>query len=140
MCPPFDFDPLDIWKAYGRVRLVVLRITPEGEGDGDAGERAMKIIGEEKKKLLLELLEEEKKIKGSLSFFAGSCKLCEICARTDGAPCRRPEMARHSIESIGADVSAALKKYLGLEICWIKDGKMPEYLTLAAALLLPPEK
>ena len=141
MCPPFDFDPADIWRSYEKVRLVVLQIKPEGVGKGgNAEERAFRIIGAEKKKLLLELLEEEKKIKGSLSFFAGSCKLCAKCAREDGLPCRRPEMARHSIESIGADVSAALKKYLGLEICWIKDGKMPEYLTLAAALLLPPEK
>lgn len=141
MCPPFDFDPADIWRSYDKVRLVVLQIKPEGEEEGEsAEERARRIIGAEKKKLLLELLDEEKKIKGSLSFFAGSCQLCEKCARGDGLPCRRPDMARHSIESIGADVSAALKKYLGLEICWIKDGKMPEYLTLAAAMLLPPEK
>ena len=142
MCPPFDFDPAEIWKSFDSVRLEVVRIKPCGNGgceEGSAEKRALDIIGAEKKKLLIELLEEEKKIKGSLSFFAGSCNLCAKCARQENLPCRRPEMARHSIESIGADVTAALKKYLGIEICWIKDGKMPEYLTLAAALLLPPQ-
>ena len=46
-------------------------------------------------------------------------------------------MARHSIESLGADVSLAMKRYLGLDILWIKDDRLPEYLTLVAALLLP---
>ena len=139
MCPPFDFDPMTIWSSCGKIRLTVVRIKPEGESAASAEERALKIIGAEKRKLLLELLDEEKRIRGGVSCSAGSCDLCEKCARTEGKPCRNPQMARHSIESLGADVSIALKKYLGLEISWIKEGKMPEYLTLAAALLLPKE-
>ena len=141
MCPPFDFDPLDIWRSYGKVRLYGLRMTPEGEcgGEKSAMDCAREIIIKEKRGLTDELLEEEKKIPGSLSFFAGSCELCPVCAKATSEPCRFPARARHSIEALGADVSIALKKYLGLDILWIRDDKLPEYLTLAAALLLPKQ-
>lgn len=139
MCPPFDFDPLDIWRSYEKIKLFGLRMTPAREsGEGkSAAERAKEIISKEKRRLIGELLEEEKKIPGSLSFFAGSCELCPVCAKVTNEPCRRPAMARHSIESLGADVSLAMKRYLGLDILWIKDDRLPEYLTLVAALLLP---
>ena len=28
MCPPFDFDPLDIWRSYEKIKLFGLRMTP----------------------------------------------------------------------------------------------------------------
>ena len=141
MCPPFDVDPRDIWRSYEKIRLVGLRMTPDQARGGtkSAAECAKEMLSTEKRRLIEELLEEEKKIPGSLSFFAGSCDLCPACAKASGEPCRNPAMARHSIESIGADVSLALKKYLGLDILWIHDDKLPEYLTLVGALMLPAE-
>ncbi|MDO4987415.1 MAG: DUF2284 domain-containing protein [Synergistes sp.] len=143
MCPPFDFDPMDVWKRYDTVRLEAVQIVPAQTTKRlccDVTVYAYDILTEVKKKLRAELLEEEKKIKGSMSFYAGSCDVCAECARIRGEKCRFPETARHSIESIGADVSIAVKKYLGLDILWIKDCKLPEYLTLAAALLVPKQE
>ena len=52
-----------------RIKLFGLRMTPAREGgEGkSAAERAKEIISKEKRRLIGELLEEEKKIPGSLS-------------------------------------------------------------------------
>lgn len=137
MCPPFDFDPLQLWNSYGRITITAEKIIPDRrrpETGTSAVEYASRLLAPEKEKLVKEFLEEEKKIPGSGSFFAGNCRLCASCAKADGLPCRRPCEARHSIESLGADAGLAIKRYLGLEIKWIAGDELPEYLTLVCAL------
>ena len=138
MCPPFKFQPLDLWKRFRQIHLIGLKITVDPSVQyEDATKASAEIIKIEKDKLVKEFLEKEKEIKGSVSCFAGRCTLCDVCARVEGKPCRIPSDARHSIESLGANVSIVAEKYLGLKILWIKDNKMPEYLTLVAGMLIP---
>lgn len=47
--------------------------------------------------------------KGILHLSCGGCRLCEVCARREGAPCRHPLQALPSLESCGVDVYNTVK-------------------------------
>lgn len=135
MCPPFSLDPMRLWEMYEKIKLVGAKISFDMAGAPDMDEAAL-AVKTEKAKLMEELWAEEKRVKGSLSFFAGSCPLCERCSRIDGLPCIHPDKARYSIEAIGADVGKAASKYLGWELTWGSKGKPAEYYILIAALFM----
>lgn len=129
-CPPFDFRPLQKWLEYDRLTLIGVAVYFERN---TTPEEAHKALGEEKEKRLAQLLEEEKD--GTLVLSAGKCDACEKCARENNLPCRKPDKMRYSIESLGGDVVKTAEKYLGKPLLWIKDGKVPEYLTLVFGVL-----
>lgn len=131
-CPPFDFEPLELWRQYKTLRLYARIIIP-GNRDGDALIGALR---EEKPKFLRELLDMEDETPNSLALVCGSCEACENCARKNGEPCRFPDTLRHSIESLGGDVGETARRYFGKEILWVKDGVAPDYLMLVGGLLL----
>ncbi len=132
-CPPFVFDPMDIWKRFDRLRLVASVLFP---APGASVEEAVQALAAEKTLLMHELLAAEIAYPGSLSLSAGSCYLCEECTKGNGTPCCRPEEMRYSIEALGGDVGKSAERYLGKPLLWIKDGVLPEYLSLVAGLLL----
>ena len=140
MCPPFDFDPMSVWRSYRSVRLTGWQLafdkTAPLPADADPLALAVKELKKEKARMLQALLAEEQRTPGSLCLLAGSCELCPTCARIENKPCRHPEAARHSLEALGADVSKAAKQFLGIEIKWAEKGVLPDYLTLVGALLL----
>ena len=131
-CPPFSFDPMDIWSAYDILELHALVLTP---GKDMTMEELMEVFRMEKRELSLKVLAMEKEIPGSLSLAAGTCIECSPCLRTQGKPCCRPEQLRYSIEALGGDVGKLTEEYLKLPIRWISKGQLPDYLTLAAGLL-----
>lgn len=137
-CPPFDFEPLTLWRQYATLQLYTRVLTPQPGTDMDA---LMQGLWREKDRLLQELLKLESQTPGALALSAGSCYICgDNCTRPKGEPCRFPERTRHSIESLGGDVSKTLEKYLHKPMLWIKNGEIPAYLTLTGGLLLPEEK
>lgn len=134
-CPPYDFDPMDIWRAYRRLRIVGRILIPTVPGqDTDA---AMAAVFREKDALLRELYTLEAAVPGSRALAAGRCQRCAVCARADGQPCRSPEALRYSLESLGADVMRTAEQYLGTSILWIRNGVVPERLVQVGGLLLP---
>lgn len=143
-CPPFAFDPLDIWHTYDRLRILGVKIylpkelrrqkfSPKQQAD-----LMQSIVMEQKKKFDEEMLALEKATEGSLSLSGGSCLLCEPedCTKVEGKPCRHPECMRHSIEALGGDVGKTVEKYLNQKLLWIKDGTLPEYFILVGGLLI----
>ncbi len=134
-CPPFDFDPLTLWRRYDTLQLYTRVLTPT---PGAAMDALMRGLWREKESILKELLRLEGETPGSLALSAGSCYICgDNCTRPQGEPCRFPDRIRHSIEALGGDVSKTLEKYLHKPMLWIKNGEMPAYLTLTGGLLLP---
>lgn len=111
-CPPFDFDPMKIWKTYTGLRLYARVITMK-KTDLKA-EEAYRIMKEEKNDLLIELLCKEQETKGSLVLSAGTCEICETgeCGRRKGIPCRYPQKMRYSIEALGGNVGYVAEHYL----------------------------
>ncbi|MDO5562019.1 MAG: DUF2284 domain-containing protein [Synergistaceae bacterium] len=142
-CTPHDFDVLGFLKSYDDIRLIGVKIkidrrTTRGLKckDFQVPPEVTAIVDIEKAKLTKTLLKEERANPGSTYLFAGQCEICPVCARVDGLPCRHPEKMRYSLESVGGDVTKIAKEILGLDILWMKDNKIPEYLTLICALLL----
>lgn len=132
-CPPFDFDPLELWRQYQTLQLYSRVLTAKPGATLDA---MLKGLGHEKDLLFDYLMQLEAATPGSLVVSAGSCYICgDNCTRPSGQPCRFPARVRHSIESLGGDVNKTVEKYLHKPMLWIKDGQVPEYLTLTIGLL-----
>lgn len=135
-CPPFAFDPMEIWRKYRTLRLYARVLVPEPGAETGAVLEGMK---REKQVLLKELLTLEKTVPGSLVLSAGSCDICGTCVRQEGTPCRHPEKLRYSIEALGGDVAGTAERYLHRPLLWIRDGRLPAYLTLVGGLLTMEE-
>jgi predicted metal-binding protein len=137
-CPPYTFNPMELWNRYARLRIYTRMLI--GNESGQTPQSALQALEEEKDVYLHTLLSWESAAPGSLALAAGSCTLCIPCARKNGQPCRKPEQMRYSIESLGGDVGLTALRYLGYPLLWIKDGILPDYLMLVGALLLPDKK
>ena len=133
-CPPFQFDPMDLWRGYKALVLVALVLIPAAGTDPAVFQESVRL---EKNKLLEDLLALEETFPGSLALAAGSCDLCRFCARETGQPCRRPNQLRCSMEALGGDVAGIAEEYLGRALQWSRAGDLPDALTLVGGLLIP---
>jgi len=132
-CPPFDFNPMDIWRKYKTLRLYALILKPL---DRD-GKKLVEALWKKKPGFDQGLVELESKYPGSLALSGGTCVLCGECQRTYGMPCCQPDKLRYSIEALGGDVGKTCELYFGRPILWVKDGVAPDYLMWVGGLLLP---
>ena len=119
-CPPYDFDVDTYIAGYQQVMIL--------------GTKTIKLMDECHRQL-------EKEYPGSLSFTGAKCFLCtpEPCARLKNEPCRHPEQMRHSLESVGFDISKTASQLLGMELKWATGIELPEYLVLVTALFVKGE-
>lgn len=141
-CPPYDFDPLDLWRSYQRIKIVGVKILFD---EGDVGrelepedwqEVLQRILHKEAENLYVSLKEEEIMTLGSYLLNPGSCRLCgdKGCDRRKHL-CRQPKLRRYSIESLGGDVAAVTSELLHWDLHWIEDGKIPSYLSQVGGML-----
>ncbi|MDD4509984.1 MAG: DUF2284 domain-containing protein [Oscillospiraceae bacterium] len=137
-CPPFAFDPMDLWHRYRTLRLYARMLVPNYPGQDI--QAAISALRKEKDASWKKLLGWESETPGSLALSAGFCSLCDSCARTSGEPCRAPERMRYSLEALGGDVGLSAEKYLGQPLLWIQNGNLPKHLMLVGALLLSDGK
>ncbi len=142
-CPPYDFEPLSLWRKYREFWIFGTKLVlgAESAGSGwdvwnrDSGVHTA--LAAEKEKLLGRALSLEKQYDGSLGLSAGSCDICgRDCTKKFGTPCRHPERMRYSIEALGGNVGETAARLLGTPIKWAEGGKLPDYLTLVCGLLL----
>ncbi len=77
----------------------------------------------------------EKEFKG-YSLLSGSCNLCKPCQKKRDLPCKKPTMARYSLESTGINVEGLLEKYCGHKLLWYKKGAKLTYTSVATAILI----
>lgn len=140
-CPPYDFDPLGLWTQFREFWIFGVKFTPEDKIIGadynapEINKEIRAVFAREKRKLMERALTLETEYPGSLGLSAGSCELCGECSKKSGAPCRRPELMRYSIESLGGDVCATAQNLLATPIKWAVDGRVPEYFVLVCGLL-----
>ena len=144
-CPPFRFKPRELWENYDTLLLqsrkipVPDKLREKAFTPVELNAASKAFLFEEKRALLLELLELEKQHPGSMALAGGSCDICPAgtCARLNKQEaCRHPGMMRYSIEALGGDVCKALELYFDQQILWGKDGHMPEYYILLGGLLI----
>ncbi|BBB91450.1 MAG TPA: DUF2284 domain-containing protein [Methylomusa anaerophila] len=139
-CPPLQLDVKQFLRDFNYIYVVGVKIIYEPATIKAANtaekikEITMSTLREVKTKLADTLLALEQQIPGSVSLASGGCHLCDRCARRDTLPCRHPEKMRHSLESLGFDLTTITTDLLGIELKWSKDS-LPEYYTLIHALL-----
>ena len=89
----------------------------------------------EKVEMRLWLTEQEKRRAGTLALWAGTCDLCNACAKAEGMSCRFPEKMRHSIEALGGDVGKTAAEFFNHPIQWMTADQVPDYMTLMGGIL-----
>lgn len=143
-CPPFAFQPEEIWARYQTLRLQC-RVIPVPEtlreqllSIEEINHISFSLLKDEKHSMLMEMLEQEKQHQESMALSAGNCNLCnpDTCSRMTNEPCRNLSMMRYSIEALGGNVGKALELYFGKQILWATDGFLPEYYILLGGLLI----
>lgn len=139
-CPPGLPHAYSYLEKYQSLCLVALKVNYSQEVRGKAKDNPEyadqireEVYESAKRKLLMKLLELEKRIPGSRTLGAGRCILCEHCTREEGKPCRHPELRRYSITGFGLDFGKILEEVFGLPLLWAADG-LPEYDVAVAAL------
>lgn len=98
-CPPFDFDPMDVWGGYTGLRLYA-RIL-DADGAGQPMDDATEALLREKRLYREKLRQWEQAAPGSQMLLAGTCDQCQVCEKSQGRPCHSPELLRYSIEALG---------------------------------------
>lgn len=132
ICPPFDYDPLDWLRGFGRVTFYGAVIRPVCRDI--AVERSLEVMLPARMELERQLLEARDCRGGVVLAFGGRCSHCQQgCTRPAGLPCRHPDKAAPSLESYGFDVVATASRYLGIDLIWSGDGRIAERLSLVGA-------
>ncbi|MBQ7221848.1 MAG: hypothetical protein IJS02_00060 [Bacteroidales bacterium] len=140
-CPPYDFDAEEIWKSHSTVILFASKILTPGEllsenhSPDEINAISRKLLRPVKDAMADSLLKMEAETPGSLALFAGSCEICDVCAKKKGEPCLHPDRMRYSIESLGGNVEKALELYFNEKMLWAGNGRLPEYFILLGGLL-----
>lgn len=141
-CPPYDFEPLDVWNKYETVKIVGVKIIIPSELAGKTMQKEdfldfyEEVMSEVRNDLYRDLKAEEEAAPDRYLLHPGRCSLCGKgdCDRNRCA-CKHPELRRYSIEALGGDVCAVTGEMLGLELCWVENGIMPEYLCQIGGVL-----
>lgn len=141
-CPPFAFDPVNIWHSYSKLKLYAKKVmlpdelTKRTYSQSELSNEYFKIWKVERTSFFNELLSLERTERDSRALVAGCCDICNECARLSGKKCIMPEKLRYSIEALGGDVERTLNLYFDEKTLWAKDGHMSEYILLVGALML----
>ena len=117
MCPPDAGEIHDLMAAlhtysYALVYQTVseLEDSYDFEGMMDAGLRHNHLMVELRHEM------DREDLPRTLHLGAGGCRMCEVCGKRTGEPCRHPDLAVASLETYGVNVSklapAAGMKYI----------------------------
>lgn len=139
-CPPYDFDPCTLTDGFKTVQLMATTIEfdEETRAECKTPEHSSRVCHDAMcqvwKTILPRLYEMEREKPGSRCF-SFRCSLCpEGCTRSEGKPCRHPDLMRHSLESVGFDIVAMAHDQLDIDLEWSADGSLPQRVTIVTAL------
>ena len=106
MCPPDAGDIHDLMSelrtyTYALVYQTVseLEDSYDFEGMMEAGARHNQLMVDIREKL------RDEPLTRVLHLGAGGCRMCEVCGKRTGEPCRHPDLAVASLETYGVNVS-----------------------------------
>ena len=105
-CPPDAGDIYDLMKEIKTYNYALVYQTVGTLEDSYDFEGMME-AGDLHNKLAQKLWDFTEKLKVSevLHLGAGGCRLCEVCGKREGIPCRHPNRAMRSLEAYGVNVS-----------------------------------
>lgn len=130
-CPPLDYGSMPPFARWTLVDIWLLKLVVKG-GAGATMDDLKEVLQRERRRWEPALLEREREHGGMAALFTGMCPHCgDIpCARLAGEPCRHPDRVRPSLEALGFDLGKTAAELFGLPLQWMKDGRLPDYLTL----------
>jgi predicted metal-binding protein len=117
MCPPDAGDIHELMAelrtySYAMVYQTVSELEDSFDFEGmmEAGARHNQLMAEIRRRLA------DAHLSRVLHLGAGGCRMCEVCGKRTGEPCRHPDLAVASLETYGVNVSklatAAGMKYI----------------------------
>ena len=106
MCPPDAGDIHDLMAALRTYSFVLVYQTVFSLEDSYDFEGMME-AGVAHNKLMITLRDRmsAENLPRVLHLGAGGCRMCEVCAKRTGEPCRHPDLAVASLETYGINVS-----------------------------------
>ena len=106
MCPPDAGDIHDLMAALRTYSFVLVYQTVSALEDSYDFEGMME-AGVAHNKLMITLRDRmsAENLSRVLHLGAGGCRMCEVCAKRTGEPCRHPDLAVASLETYGINVS-----------------------------------
>jgi len=110
-CPP-DIGPFDkLQEQLGSYQYLLLYQTV-GELEDSFDFESMQQWGENHNQLAQKLRHyfDENQVSDCLHLGVGGCRLCPVCAKRSGEPCRHPEQALSSLEAYGIYVAKTAEK------------------------------
>lgn len=112
MCPPFVGSLAEIQARLTEYKrgLIFQYAEPVDVNNDRPGVRRSK-MDFHKKVLKIEKFFDKQGIDDVWGMIGGNCELCKVCGVKLNEPCRHPQKARPSLESLAIDVIALLDKF-----------------------------
>lgn len=141
-CPPYSRKFSDIVKdsKVGEVIIIIGYINlcdMEYIANAYQQVKAANMILKSKCEKIARYIEREL---NGYSLLSGSCNLCKPCQKKKSLPCKKPLLARYSLESTGINVEELLEKNCDHRLLWYKKGEKLPYTSVATAVLIDDEK
>lgn len=139
-CPPFLDNQTDIWNKFENIKLILLKFnfTDDARKKEFTADELMEYAFElhhgEKTLIEPELRRFEKQLNGHY-LTCGPCVNCSECQRIKNKECIMPDKRKYAMESLGADIIGISKEYFNLDLQWIHENKLPEYIIMMVSIL-----
>jgi len=136
-CPPYSPSFLTYIDNAQVAKVICLRVPQEYFNHLLSEERYHACFRKARSllvKILLDYREKGHAIAGS-----GACLACETCAAEDEAECkqcRQPDKLIYSLESMGVNVIALVKKSFDIDLEWSSDDKFADFVDAVGVVFL----
>ena len=137
-CPPFDFDVMDVWNSYSKLKIIAFKMNFDDEElAADFSDRELEFILKRLERMKVKLMNDIYALEdeNSYALFLGKCSLCMKCTREFGMPCKMPFKMRYSIESLGGNVDQIIEDVFGFKILYAQNNRLPEYMIYVGGIL-----
>ena len=136
-CPPYSASLFTYIENAPVAKVICLRVPQEYFNHLPSEERYHACF-KKARSLLVEILLDYRE-KGYAVAGSGACLACEICAAVDESDCkqcRQPDQLIYSLESMGVNVIALVKKCFDIDLEWSSDEQSADFVDAVGAIFL----
>jgi predicted metal-binding protein len=131
-CPPHSPDFIDYIGNAKEAKVICMRLPLERIKDLEGEERSRAGFKTLSSLLADELLKHREE--GYIVAGAGACSACDICSVDGGIQlCIKPEEQLFSLESLGVNLSALVKRCFDFSLQWSNTDETPQYVCALGA-------
>lgn len=134
-CPPYSKHFLNIEEEYSMGYLLCFSTEMKNYLDIKNKYLAVKAANVTLKTLIEKCARRIEEYAGGYSLLSGSCRFCKPCQCKIKQPCKHPDRMRYSMEATALNVQKMCFDFLGHELLWYENKKLPEYTSVVALIL-----